>query len=67
MSNINYRDNLDTIEFHDLMSSYRMCDQSNQDEVVKRFENIKKFIREKAEFISNALKRHQDLIKSQNI
>ena len=38
---------LDDVEFFDMMQAYRMALPTDQSEVVKKFENVKKFIKEK--------------------
>ena len=40
------QDILDTVDFFDLMQNYRIASMSNQENVIKRYEEVKKFIRE---------------------
>jgi len=40
---------LEDVEFFDLMQAYRMANMSDQETVVRRFENVKKWIRENYE------------------
>ena len=39
------KDILDKVGFYDLMQNYRIANMDNQENVTKRFEEVKKFIR----------------------